>query len=284
MPRLPSPMRLVAVLSAATIAGATLVASPLFARTARGAQQPREAAAQTPSVRVAGLLVNTPLRQSGEDTEELAFVGTFARTSLALELVVPQGGLVALDCDRSKVALFSDDQGTDLTDAHDFFGPIERLPRVAPDGRSLVFVLSSRTPPGRRASRLHAEGELVVRMSSERSTLASQPVALVKGSSFQVGDLRFEVTESGPSPWGEGWSTTVLTRQDPSAIVSWSLVGPDGEEHAWQDIASWDGGGTWYRSLATDERIEHATVRIEAWKDVREGRIPFEVETGLGLQ
>jgi hypothetical protein len=275
---------LVAVLAAATLASAGFLSTPPVSGSLRSAREPVQAAPGAPAVRATGILINAPLRTGGEQSEELAFFGTFSRTSLAIELVVPQGGLIDLDRERSQVTLFTDDQGTNLLDAEEFLGPIELAPRIAADGRSLAFVVGSKALPHRQASRLRVQGKLLVRMASERVTHETKPVSLSKGSTLQVGPFRCEVSESEPSPWGGGWSTTLVTRQDPSAIVAWTLVDEEGVVHEWPCTMSMDGGGTWYRTFTSEQRIDHSIVRIEAWKDVREGQIPFELEAGLGLR
>lgn len=275
---------LVAVFGAATIASAGFFSTPPVANSAPLRSEPAQGSLAAPTLRAAGVLINSPLRTSGEDTEELAFFGTLSRTSLALELFVPQGGLIDMDRERSQVTLFTDDQGTDLLDEDELFGPIEMSPRIAPDGRSLAFVIGSKTLPHKLASRLRVQGKVLVRQATERVTYESKALALAVGTAFQLGAFRFEVSESEPSSWGEGWSTTLVTRQDPGAIVAWKLVDEHGVEHEWPCNMSIDGGGTWYRTLSSPERVEQAVVRIEAWKDVREGQVPFDVEAGLGLR
>lgn len=237
-----------------------------------------------PSFRVAGLMVHSDVRPSMSGGEELAFFGTFSRTRLAVELVLPEGGLFDLDRGRSSLTTFADDLGTDLLDPSDPFGPIEMSPRLGADGRSLVFVLGSDGSPAAEASRLRAEGTLVVRVSEAKATYETETIPLAVGQSFELGPLSFEITESEASQWNEGaWSTTVRTRQDPSAILSWSLVTPDGQTRVWREGFSMQGGGVWSRSLECDERVELGRIRIEAWKDPRARELPFSVEAGLGL-
>ena len=84
--------------------------------------------------------------------------------------------------------------------------------------------------------------------------------------------------------WGEGWSTTLVTRVDPGAIIGWTLVDENGTEHEWSSTMSMSGGGSWHKTLQSEVRLDRAVVRLEAWKDPKLEKVPFAVEAGLELQ
>jgi hypothetical protein len=243
----------------------------------------------TPGFRVAGVQVNSPAFSSAPTSDdvfgvELAFFGSSARTSLALEYTREQGGLIGLDGQASTLARFGDDHGTDLKGQSSFFGPFEGNPRLSEDGQHVLFVIPSETQPHAAAARLRAQGELGLMVASKTATVDSEPFDLEVGESLEVGPLAFEITEAGPSAWGDGHSITLSSRKDLVEVVGWALVLDDGTDLELTPSMSMSGMGVWQQTLDFDHEVEHARLRIERWTDLQHVKVPFEVSTGLGLR
>lgn len=245
-------------------------------------------AADSPDVRVAGLMVNSPTRTGDPSSDgtfgvDLAFFGTFERTRLALELTRPEGGVLGIDDDRSRVTRFADDQGTDLARADNPFGPFEMLPRISPDGRHVVFVIPSESLPHERAARISAAGVVALRVASRREAFTAPDVHLAAGSSFSLAGFDFEVESAGKSEWGEGWSLTLAASSDLSPIARWALV-LDGAEVELRPSMSMSGMGVWRQTLELEHAVERASFRVECWQDLATVEVPFNVDAGLGLR
>jgi hypothetical protein len=254
------------------------------------ASRPAASSAQsTPGFRVAGLQVNSPVHTGAAPASddafgvELAFFGSFARTSVAVELARGAGGIIGIDDERCRLARFSDDRGTDLAKKDAFPGPFE-MPRVSDDGRHLVFTVASETLPDPAATRLALGGVLALRVATEQETFVAEDVELVEGTRFTVGSFELEVTANGPSEWSDGHSLTLSSRRDLTTIVSWSLVLDDGTELSLRPSMSMSGMGRWEQTLQLEREVARADLRIACWKDLQTLEVPFELSAGLGLK
>jgi hypothetical protein len=244
----------------------------------------------TAGFRAAGLTINTPVHTGADPAAhddfgvELAFFGTLARTSLAIEYRHEAGGMLELDSEASRLERFTDDRGTDLANEDSPFGPFDTMARVSEDGRHLVFVVPSDALPAAGATGVSAAGVLAVRCGSQQEDVTSEPVALRAGAAFTVGGYRLTIRDVGPSQWGEGHALTLESRTELAAIDGWALVLPDGSEVAASPSMSMSGMGSWQQTLELDEPVERASLRITRWTDLRTVEVPFEVSAGFGLR
>jgi len=247
-------------------------------------------AAATPGFRAAGLTINTPVHTGVDPSSdddfgvELAFFGTFARTSLAIEYRHEAGGMLELDSGASRLERFTDDRGTNLVNEDAPFGPFDTMARVSEDGRHIVFVVPSASLPAAGATGVSAAGVLAVRCGSHREDVASETVALREGGKLAVGGYELTIREVGPSQWGEGHALTLESRTELAAIDAWTLVLPDGRELEASPSMSMSGMGSWQQTLELEESVERASLRITRWADLRTIEVPFEVSAGLGLR
>lgn len=254
------------------------------------AQQSAERPANTPGFRVAGLQVNSPVHTGADPASDetfgidLAFFGTFSRTSLAIEFTREAGGIIGIDDDRSRLARFTDDRGTDLVRKDSFGGPFEGMPRISSDGRHLVFALPSDALPDAGATRLGAAGVLGVRVGDGIQDFVARDVDLQQGETFSLGGFDFRIESAGPSEWGEGHALTLSSKRDLAGIVRYALILDDGREHPLDPSMSMSGMGAWQQSFEMERAIERASLRITCWKNLQVLEIPFEVQAGIGLR
>lgn len=243
----------------------------------------------TPGFRVAGVQVNSPAfsmppTSDGGFGPELAFFGSFARTSVAIEYTRDAGGVIGMDAEACELTHFVDDHGSNLASATSVFGPFETNPRISEDGKHILFTIPSESLPHGAAARVTAQGKLGLLVGSKTQAVDSEPFDLEAGESVEVGPLAFEVTEVGPPAWGDGHAITLSSRKDLSEVVSWALVLDDGTVVELTPSMSMSGMGTWQQTLNYDQEVEHARLRVTRWTDLQHVKVPFEVSTGLGLR
>jgi hypothetical protein len=259
------------------------------ANTARAAAREMPRPDDAGPVRVAGLMINAPVHGSDPASTDrfdvdLAFFGTFERTRLALELELPDGGILGIDGEASAVERFHDDRGTDLRKKDDSFGPFEMMPRVSADGRYLVFHLPSDKLPATGARELFAAGTVAVQVAHDAETFTTAELALAKGTTFSAGGYAFEIQEVGDSAWGDGRSITLRTKRDPVAVVRYALLAADGTEIELSPSMSMSGMGSWQQTLDAETTPARARFVVEAWQDLETVELPFEVTAGMGLR
>ena len=219
-----------------------------------------------PTVSVVGLMVNMPIGGGSPEFPELAFFGTFDRTSVALKLDYPPGGLIDLRREDSTLTMFADDHGNDLRKLDQAFGPFEMNPRVAEDGKSLVFIAASKSLPHGRCNRLLVKGEVAALRAETKLIGRARRVEIAEGTRFSIGPYSFEVSSAGPSEWSEGWSVTLVSNTDLSGIVRYALVDASDNEVPLQPSMSIAGGGEWQQTLECERSFEQATFLVEYWE------------------
>jgi hypothetical protein len=235
-------------------------------------------------VRVVGVMINGPTREQVGGEPQLAFVGSAARTRVALEVRLASGGIIDMDREASTLQLFRDDRGTDLLDTDSLGGPFELMPTPAGDGRSLVAIVAGDVVPAQGASRIDLRGTISLITASTEKTHRSAPVALVPGTELTVGPYSFEVTETGPADWGEGWSFTLETDDDLTPVISWSVVDARGASHEADPWMTMSFNSTTRQSLRCDAVEGPVRVELRAYDDARRVELPFQTQAGLGLR
>ncbi len=235
-------------------------------------------------VRVVGLMVHAPTRKEFNGQPQLAFMGSSARTRVALEVFLPTGGIIEVDREASSLETFRDDRGSDLLDGQGYGGPFEMMPDIHEDGRSVVVVVASETPVDAGAGRIDLEGALALQTASTRKVHVAQGVELAPDARFTAGPFEFEVKEVGPAEWGEGWTFTIETDDNLASIIGWTVTDVAGQEHPAESFMTMSFNGTTQQTLRTEEVSGPVTVAIEAWDDARLVEIPFATHAGLGLR
>ena len=243
------------------------------------------------AVKVAGLMVHRTLAREGDNGEELAFFGTFAKTRVALELDlarVPGAGqrhIVSLLPDSSVITRFVDDRGTDLAAEPSQNDLLEMLPRVSADGLGLQTVVASKIAPHPNATRVIVEGTLDLLCASDKTSADSAPVALEVGSTLSVGPLSFEVVSTGSSDWDpDKWNLELKTTDPLQSVISWSLVDESGAVIPLSESMTWSMNGTVQKTLVAPSPLAKASLRLELWTDGETISVPFSVSAGVGLQ
>lgn len=261
----------------------TPVRQVLVPQTVRPQEGHAQANARSP-FRVTGLLVQRELSMQSQFGSRMPFPGSQAKVRLSIEYTHDADDLIDWVHGDCEVSAFRDDRGQDLIDPDDAFGPFEMMPAFSEDRRQLAFVLQSSTALSTDASSVHAEGTIVLRRASERTTVSSDPVYLETDAHIVCGPFDMEVADTGNSQWSDGWEITLETRSDLGSVVAWSFTGEDGKRVEITPASSMSGMGYWSQSLTLPaEPSGKGILEIEHWKEVREETVPFRVEAGLGL-
>ena len=231
---------------------------------------------------VVGVMVARPTAASTDSFERLGFAGTFSHTRLSIQMHNQAGGIIDLLRDDCRIEWFGDDQGTDLVDPEEMFGPIEMMPDIAEDGRSLVFIVGSKRSPHPKASRLEARGTLAVVCASQTERQEAR-VSLQKGAKFALGSYEFEVTATGKSQWSDGWTFELTSKQDLSPIVQFSLV-TDGSAEELQRSMSMSGAAPGPRPSSTRRRSSRAPCASSIGPTPPPWRCPSRCRRGWGCR
>lgn len=235
-------------------------------------------------VRVVGLMVNGETREELGGEPQLAFLGAQARTRVALEVVLPSGGIIDLDRESSSLELFRDDRGTNLAEEQPLGGPYEMLPSLAEDGRSIVTIAASNRLPATGAARIELRGSLSLITASVQKTHLSDPVELAPGAQLSAGPWSFEVTETGQAEWSDQWSFTLQTEDDLTPVLFWHVIDSAGARSEADPWMSMSFNSTRRQSLQCEQPVGPVRLELVAWDDARRVQVPFQTQVGLGLR
>jgi hypothetical protein len=217
-------------------------------------------------------------------------------TTLALLISLPQGGLISIDRDASKVASVTDDKGKDLTKAEqkDNFGrdevSFEMSPEISPDGKLCSTELEIPGTPGKGASSITVAGTLVLQVGTQKKDFSSAVVTLQPDAKINAGAIPLTVTKIGKPGWGDDdykYAITLSAKQALDDIV---------------DIQFFDAGGKKIESkrgptqsmkmmnaVTVDwefqfkNKVDAAKVVVTYWMDRKAVSVPIKLSTGIGF-
>jgi len=198
-------------------------------------------------------------------------------TRLALWVKMPAGqGLIEIDEDASLMAHFGDDKGTDLG------GKFGSFPHEFKDGSGGTIDIHSTGQPAAGATKLLAEGTLVLNVSTGAKPQRVPNVAIENGKTFMLGTTRITVAE-------------VEMRDDEQKFT---LKLPRAVMEGIKDVRFFDAkaqpvagekNGTGYMndagemSLSVKSKLKTLTIEFDVWQGRRTIKVPFKVQAGVGL-
>lgn len=248
--------------------------------------------AAEPSVEVVGLRVVAP--GIGKDKQELRPFNWSPGTTVAVRVSHPDGGLLGCDKDASKLQLFTDDKGTDLTRAmegvqnwnNSSFGG---FPAISKDGKALLLEINGSSLPLAGAQSLQAQGTIALSCASKFDTETVHNVSLTVNSVLKGKQLAYTITKTGKPDWGDAaLQVSFKTTDDVSLVKSIVFKKPGGEPiDARQGMSSRMGfAGKYTTEVAYNfpEKIEAVDVVIETWTDKRTVMVPFDIQVDVGLR
>jgi hypothetical protein len=211
--------------------------------------------------------------------------------SLVCFLFMPAGNIIQFDRDTSTIDKFQDNRGTDLPLGNDFtmqsgFGMFFEISK---DKKALKFDIGSQHLPKKEATSIIASGTLAIKAASTSETVKHNNVVLKPGTKFKVPGITFTISEAGKPEWGDHPLEVELNSfQDLTAVRSIQFFDPDGTEiesglamHG--KMEEMDKKITYVAQYALSKHVEHATIVVTYWTDVKELKLPFSIDSSIGL-
>ena len=215
-------------------------------------------------------------------------------TSVAVAISLPDGGIIGLDREGSKITAFHDNHGTDLWDGPQVnkfsHSQIDMMPQVSEDTRAILLDIDGQGVPKSGASLLTLRGEMQLWVSREQTKLTATGVDLKEGTEFTLGSRTIEVTKSGAPSYGQkdAFSVTIRHKGEIADIAEIAFFDAQGNDLSGRRQSSfWSGDG--------ESRVNHwefvfekrpagpVQVVLTQWTDLKKKKIPLELRFGAGL-
>jgi hypothetical protein len=242
--------------------------------TASGPQQTPAAGAQ-PTVVVGGIQV-VKVVAAKDDTFGTPF-NSENGTRLALWVKMPAGqGLIEIDEDASVLAHFGDDKGTDLG------GKFGSFPHEFKDGSGGTLDILSTGMPAAGATRLMAEGTVVLNVSSGAKPQRVPNVAIDNGKTFMLGTTRITVAEVEMKE-DEQTFTLKLPRTVMEGIKDVRFFDAKGQPVEGHKSGTGYMNDAGEMSLSVKSKLKTLSIEFDIWQGRRTIKVPFKVQAGVGL-
>ena len=210
--------------------------------------------------------------------------------SLVCYLFLHEGNIIQFDPDTSTIDKLQDNKGTDLPLGSDFTGQsgFGMFDQISKDKRVLKFEIISQHIPKKEATSIVASGVLAIKTASVSETVKHNNVVLKPGTKFKVPGITFTISEAGKPEWGNRPMEVELNSlQDLTAVRSIQFFDSDGTEIE-SGLAMWGKEGmgeeiTYVSQYALSKRVSHATIVVTYWTDVKEFKLPFSINSSVGL-
>lgn len=216
-------------------------------------------------------------------------------TSVALLIRRPEGNIIDIDRDASKVTRFVDSAGTDLLkkekkegksalfNMHNTFG---MMPQIKKDGRAAMIELGAPRIPVKGATGLEAVGSLKLVCASTKKVF-KQAIDLKVGTKVSVGPVPFEIIKIGKPQWGNAAMAVTFKATKPLDSIHEIRFSSNGKE-----IETKSGGQSSMEAFGVLKiektinfvaKADAATIEISAWQDMKRVDVPFDLKLGLGF-
>ncbi len=215
-------------------------------------------------------------------------------TSVAVAISLPQGGIIGLDREASKITAFYDNKGTDLWDGPQVnkfsHSSIDMMPSVSEDTRAILLDVDGQGVPKSGAKSLTLKGEMQLWVSQEKTKLTASGVNLKEGTKFTLGSRKIKVTKSGTPKYGNknAFSATLRLKGEVADIAEIKFFDAQGNDLSGHRQSSfWSGDG--------ERRVSHwefvfeqrpkgpVAVVMNQWTDLSKKKIPLDLKFNLGL-
>ena len=158
-------------------------------------------AAAEPKVQVCGVRV---VGAGYENGDEIMRAFRWRKgTTVALLVTVPDGGLISVNRDETKVTKMADDRGTDLTVSSRGItrdAQVSRGIQISVDGKSCIVEISGQQVPAEGAAYIAAAGTISLKCGSKKEIGRQEKVDLKPGTEFSVGGMSFTIARTGNVP------------------------------------------------------------------------------------
>ncbi len=260
-------------------------------------------AADEPKVQVCGVRVVGAGYET--DDEVLRAFRWRKGTTVALLVTVPEGGLISVNRDETKISKMTDDRGTDLTVSSKGItreAQTSRGTQISADGRTCIIEIIAQEAPAAGATYVAVAGTLSLKCGSKKEAGRQAKVDLKPGTEFSAGGMSFTVLRAGnvPRPFelpeSEEASINTLpvfevalqTKEDWSEIANVTFLDADGKDLGAKPgpIAAATAGGrvlTAAKSFLLPQQADSATIVVTCWEEFKDIEVPFDIKATVGI-
>lgn len=226
-------------------------------------------------------------------------------TTVALLVTVPEGGLISVNRDETKVTKMTDDRGTDLTVSSKGItreAQASRRIQVSADGKSCIVEISGQEAPAAGATCIAVAGTISLKCGSKKEIGRQEKVDLKPGTEFSVGGMSFTVSRAGNVPRAfelprsdeaapealPVFEVALQTKQDWSEIASVTFLDAAGKDLGATPgaISAATAGGrvlTAIKSFTLPQATDTATIVVTCWEEFKDIEVPFDVKATVGV-
>lgn len=239
-----------------------------------------------PTISIAGIRIVRPAHK--EDDQMRAF-NWFSGTTVVLLVQRPGGGLIDFNAEASSLSAFTDNKGTNLLAADDKWSRNGlSSANISDDGQAAMIEVQAAGLPAQGATHLMFKGVATFDVATKTKLHKSEKVPLKVDQKIAVGPLNFTIKKVGAPEWGDAaLSVQLEAQQDLKAIKALRFIGPDGKpikaDRSGSMSYRWGDKLTVQQDFNLETKIEEATIEIDVWEDMQQIKVPFEINSSVGL-
>ena len=274
--------RLCFTLASAITCGALLGALPTLHAQARRPAAPKAAAKAAPqanpTVSLVGVQVAAKSLGKGRFGDTIAF-GSQTGVTLALAVkVAPGTAILDIDDDDCVIESWTDDKQTDLDIEPDWGS----FPSYTEDQSAGIITVRSPIVPASGAQQVSLSGALSVTTAAGTRAVQAKKVALVKGTSFQLGSFAASVSEFDATDTGASLAVK-LTGANSNNIKRLRFLDAAGTELESDQNGSMTSSDESEYSFTLKAKATSATIEVELWQNQQTIKVPFTLTTSVGI-
>ena len=224
---------------------------------------------------------------------------------MALLVTVPEGGLIAVNRDETKITRMTDDRGTDLTVSSKEAArepQVSRGAQVSADGKACIIEVNGQEAAAVGADYIAVAGTISLKCGSRKEIGRQEKVELKPGTEVTVGGMSFTISKTGKAPrtfelpkpdetateTPPAFEVTLQTKQDWSDIANVTFLDAAGKDLGARagSTGSASAGGrvlTAVKSFILPQQAETATIVVTGWEEFKDVEVPFDLKATVGI-
>ena len=212
--------------------------------------------------------------------------------SLVCILSMSEGSIIQFDPGSSTIEKFQDNIGTNLPLVNEImvesgFGVFYEF---SEDQKALMFDINSQHIPGKEATSINTSGVLAVKVASATESLEHNDVVLKPGTKLKVPGITITISEVRKAGWDGDTPLRVewQSYQDLAGIQSLQFFDSDGTEIEskivmYGKMQELDNRINYMVKYALSKHVKQAGIVVTYWTDVKDLKLPFSIDSSVGL-
>ncbi len=212
-------------------------------------------------------------------------------TEVDFLFILGEGSFIKINHKKSKLTIFTDDQGTDLLKKKKgSFISMSPTPDSgkSEDGKAFMWSVRSNITPAKGARELSIEGIATFTVATKSRQSKSQLVPAKKGTTVTIGEHKIEITKVEESNWGDA-KLEVTLKSDLNLVElrrirffdkSGKLIP---SERSFYGTSSFGSKSTTKVTYNFEKKVDTITVELDEWTDQKEIEVPVKSKIGVGL-